>query len=597
MLFIRIILIFLLFLSEQLYAQNFLKTDGKKIVNDKGEVLLRGIGLGGWMLQEPYMLQLSGVAGTQHEIKNKIAEVIGKERSTTFYNAWLANHCRKADIDSLAAWGFNSIRLPMHYNLFTLSVDEEPVPGKNTFIANGFTLVDSLLSWCKKDHIYLILDLHATPGGQGNDNAIADRDSSKLSLWQSEANRQKTIALWKELAKRYANEPWIGGYDLINEPNWGFENSEDKNGLKETKNEPLKKLLISITSEIRQVDKNHIIIIEGNGWGNNYNAMFPLWDKNMVVSFHKYWNYNDQGSIKNYIKIRDEQNVPVWCGETGENFNAWFTDAISLFEKNNIGWAWWPLKKIGINNPMEVKLNESYQQLINYWKGTAPKPSAVDAYMALMQLTQDIKAENTFVHKDVIDAMFRQIHSDEAISFKQHLVKNKTIVFAADYDLGKNGVAYFDKDTADYHVSTGVRGVGNKGRMYRNDGVDIYTCSDATTNGYGVLMEAGEWLQYTLTPAEGIYDLEIRTASTADSSKLVIVINNSDKKIVALPATGSDKNWITTSIKNIHLYKGINRLRVIAEQGEFRVNYFQFTNLKKENIKRSNNAKAFNNSK
>ena len=41
----------------EIFGQGFLRTDGKKIVNEKGEnVLLRGIGLGGWMLQEPYML-------------------------------------------------------------------------------------------------------------------------------------------------------------------------------------------------------------------------------------------------------------------------------------------------------------------------------------------------------------------------------------------------------------------------------------------------------------------------------------------------------------------------------------------------------------
>ncbi len=594
----RIIFLFFIFCSFRTHSQGFLRADGKKIVNGKGEVLLKGIGLGGWMLQEPYMLQLSTIAGTQHEIKNKIEQVVGKEKSVIFYNAWLANHCRKADIDSLKAWGFNSIRLPMHFNLFTLSVEDEPVPGKNTFISKGFTMVDSLLSWCKKDHIYLILDLHAAPGGQGNDNAIADRDGAKPSLWQSEANQQKTIALWKEFAKRYANEQWIGGYDLLNETNWGFENSDDRNGLNETKNEPLKKLLVRLTNEIRRVDKNHLIVIEGNGWGNNYKNVFPLWDKNIVVSFHKYWNYNDQASLQNIIKIRDEQNVPVWCGETGENSNVWFTDAISLFEKNDIGWAWWPLKKIGVNNPMEVKLNTQYQHLLNYWKGIAPKPSADEAFNGLMQLTEDLKAENIIVHKDVMDAMFRQVHSDEAIPFKQHHVQNNTLVFAADYDLGKNGVAYFDKDTADFHVSTGVSIEGNKGGMYRNDGADIVACIDGITNGYNVSsIEPGEWLQYTINaPQDGTYDLEIRVASKSESSTLSIAINNINVKTIAFPSTGSDKNWTITSIKNIHLNKGVSRLRIIGMQGDFSINYFQFTNFNTTNNNRSNNDKAFNNS-
>ena len=43
-------------------GQGFLKAQGRLIVNEKGEkVILRGIGLGGWMLQEGYMLKLGKV--------------------------------------------------------------------------------------------------------------------------------------------------------------------------------------------------------------------------------------------------------------------------------------------------------------------------------------------------------------------------------------------------------------------------------------------------------------------------------------------------------------------------------------------------------
>jgi aryl-phospho-beta-D-glucosidase BglC (GH1 family) len=184
-----------------------LKTEGQSIVNEKGEkVILRGMGLGGWMLQEPYMLKLTGT-GPQFDIRERISELAGDEATAAFYDAWLANQTRKIDIDSMAAWGFNSVRLPMHYHLYTLAVDEEPVPGKNTWLETGFALTDSLLGWCKANHIYLILDMHAAPGGQGNDLNISDRDSTKPSLWESTANRAKMVALWRKLAERYANEP------------------------------------------------------------------------------------------------------------------------------------------------------------------------------------------------------------------------------------------------------------------------------------------------------------------------------------------------------------------------------------------------------
>ena len=66
----------------------------------------------------------------------------------------------------------------------------------------------------------------------------------------------------------------------------------------------------------------------------------------MVYSFHKYWSYNSPTSLDWVLSIKNQYNYPLWMGESGENSNAWFTDAISLFEDNDIGWAFWPWKKI-----------------------------------------------------------------------------------------------------------------------------------------------------------------------------------------------------------------------------------------------------------
>ncbi len=387
----------LLSLPVSAFAQGFLNTDGKEIVNGKGEkVMLRGIGLGGWMLQEPYMLQLSKAAGTQTEIKSKITELIGEENTEKFYSAYRRNMITRKDIDSIKAWGFNSIRLPMHYNLFTLAVEKEPAPGKNTWLKEGFILTDSLLKWCRENEIYLILDLHAAPGGQGNDRPIADVDTNKPQLWESEANISKTIALWKKLAKRYSKEEWIGGYDLINETNYRMEG-----------NVPLLELYNSLTGAIRKSDKKHIIFIEGNQFANDFTGLTPPWDDNMVYSFHKYWNPTTQETIQKYLDLREETGIPLWMGESGENNNEWYRGAVKLFETNNIGWAWWTIKKIGsASGIMNVKRPEGYQNIIDYWTGTAPKPSENDALATFMELAENMKIENCEVNHNVINALF-----------------------------------------------------------------------------------------------------------------------------------------------------------------------------------------------
>ena len=281
------------------------------------------------------MLKLSGVAVAQYDIRNRISELVGEERMNEFYDAWLANMVTKRDIDSLKVWGFNSVRLPMHYNLFTLPVEKEPVEGENTWLAKGFEMTDNLLAWCRENEIYIILDLHAAPGGQGNDKPIADVDTTKPRLWESELNRQKTVAIWSKLAERYKDEEWIGGYDLVNETNYPLED-----------NKALRELFLDITSAIREVDTNHLIFIEGNQFANDYTGLTPPWDDNMAYSFHKYWNPTTVETIRKYLDIRTEFNVPFWMGESGENKNDWYKSAVQLFEANNIGWAWWTIKKV-----------------------------------------------------------------------------------------------------------------------------------------------------------------------------------------------------------------------------------------------------------
>ena len=69
--------------------------------------LLRGEGLGGWMLQEGYMLGINKDA-QQNKIRSRIEDLMGPKETEEFYDAWLHNFIQKTDIDSMHAWGFNS---------------------------------------------------------------------------------------------------------------------------------------------------------------------------------------------------------------------------------------------------------------------------------------------------------------------------------------------------------------------------------------------------------------------------------------------------------------------------------------------------------
>lgn len=98
---------FIAFNNPNNFFTRIFKVDGQKIVNEKGEnVALKGLGLGGWMLQEGYMLKTADFAGPQYKIKEKIAELIGEEgKKVEFYEAYHKNGITKSDIDSFSKMG------------------------------------------------------------------------------------------------------------------------------------------------------------------------------------------------------------------------------------------------------------------------------------------------------------------------------------------------------------------------------------------------------------------------------------------------------------------------------------------------------------
>ena len=553
----RLILILSILSSVGLLAAQNIRALGTTIVDEnQEEVLLRGVGLGGWMLQEGYMMNSNGAADTQHEFKEKLTLLVGADNTDQFYQNWLDNFVTEADINAIASWGFNSVRVALHYNLLTLPIEEEPVAGENTWIEEGFERIDELMSWCAANNIYLILDLHAAPGGQGSDAAISDYDIDKPSLWESELNRNKTVALWGQLANRYKNEPWMGGYGLLNEVNWWPLDGS-----------VLRAFFIEATQAIRAVDQNHIIFIGGNSWSNDFNGLTPPWDSNLVYEFHKYWSYNDTESIQWVLDMQNQHNIPLWCGETGENSNVWYRDAMNLYETNNIGWSCWPYKRIATTvAPYSIPSNANYEAIINFWKGEGPEPSVADAMAGLNQLTDDLLLENNTFYKDVIDAYIRQPQDHTSIPYSDHTIPG--LVHLSDYDLGTNGVAYYDQDVANYSLSTDEYEAWNRGWSYRNDGVDIQENSDINnSNGLHIsFVEKDEWVNYTLDVQEsGFYNIDLRYATPQSGGQLKYLINGNDiSEQITLSNSGGWTYFTNHSTSNIYIEEGVQTFKILV---------------------------------
>jgi endoglucanase len=562
----------ILLLAISTFSQNFLHTQGTEIVNDNGPVILRSIGTGNWMIMEGYMMQSSSAGVSTHtEYREKLEATMGAQRTDEFFDAWTENHFSKTDLDSMKVWGFNAIRAALHYKTLTLPIEDEPRNSdgslQNTWLEEGFKKIDALLSWCEQNEMYLILDMHGAPGGQGKNAPISDYDENLPSLWESEDNKQKLITLWTMLAERYKDSEWIGGFDMINEPNWSLDGSKNKNGCDCENNDDIWDLHERIIKEIRTVNTNHIVYISGNCWGGNYKSFekhsLKNADDNLVITFHKYWNNNRADAIDKWLEMRETYHLPLWMSEGGENSNTWFSDCIALYENNNIGWSWWPVKKSKINNVLKVTTDDNYRELIKSWKNNTPL-SADQTYKAVMQYANNHKIENCAVAKDVIYAMTEQVKTNQTKPFNQHQL-NIPIWFA-DYDMGRDGYAYYDIVSADYHSDDGSDwAIWNSGLYYRNDGVDIGNFNNTPYVGW---TEAGEWMQYTLEiPEAGKYTMKINSSANDAGGELKIEINGQIlKDKITLPTTGEPYKWQSMNIKGILLPKGEVIMRIHIEK-------------------------------
>lgn len=372
-----------LLLGGALHAQRrFVHTSGTQLVDGGGKpLMLRGINLGNWFEPEGYMFHLNDGPQSPREIEELTRELIGPQQSAEFWKQWRDSYITQADIDRIHQMGFNSVRVPIHWKFF----DSDD--------AEGFRLMDRLVSWARKDGVYIIIDLHCAPGGQTGTNID---DSWGYPWLYSDAQAQAhTIAVWLRIARHYADEPTVLGYDLLNEPIPHFPQLQRYN-------KDLEPLYRRIAGAIRPVDTHHVLILGGAQWDSNFKVFGAPFDKNVMYTFHKYWTTPDAGVIREYLDFRDKYHVPIWLGESGENTDQWIAAFTKTLEANKVGWCFWPYKKMDATSSVVtfdrpahwdevVKLAAMKPGTGDAEKRIAARPSPEDAQAIFNNLLQKIR--------------------------------------------------------------------------------------------------------------------------------------------------------------------------------------------------------------
>lgn len=532
--------------------ETYFSTSGTQILNRQGEpVIIRGFGLGGWLLPEGYMFNITHPAGEgASEIYAQIEDLLGPAETEQWIKEFRDNYVTEEDIIAMKEWGADHIRVPFHYNIF-YDIDREE------FKEEGFNRMNELLVWCKRNRMDVILDMHAAPGAQ-SDGPIADSDGEARFWTESETYWPITIEIWEEIARRYKDETIIIGYDLLNEPvtPGGYDNLD------------LARFYSRLVDAVRDIDSNHILFIEGNYWATTFDYLFPPFDDNMVYAFHKYWNSTDQGTIQYLINISNEHDVPLWLGESGENSNPWFNETVNLVESNGIGWNWWTHKKLEtITSPLSAPSNPNYDKVVAYWKNEGPRPSADEVRQGLFDMAEGLKIQNTTLRPDVLAALFSPSFDSENVPYKTLNIPG--MIDAVDYDIGNQLVAYSDVNYKRVN-SDPNQTVGNMGWVYRNDGVDIEV---STLEGvdYNVgWTEDGEWLEYTVEITEGTYDIRAIVASPSGEGRIRLFLDERLVGVTAnIPSTGGYQSWRQVNLGSDQFPVGTHTLRLQIDEGGF----------------------------
>jgi endoglucanase len=375
-------------------VEGFVHVEAGRLVDGRGgPLVLRGVGLGNWLLPEGYMWKFEK-PGPQspREIEALVEDLVGPERAVEFWRRFRDVFITEDDIARIRAEGMNHVRLPINSRVV---MDEA-----GGLIESGFELIDRLIGWCRKHDLWVVLDLHGAPGGQTGTH-IDDSPNGSPELFTDGRYRDLTVRLWRALADRYRDESVVAAYDLLNEPLPHEHQHAHADRLRD--------LYIDLTAMIRKVDPNHAITYEGTHWATNWSIFTEVWDPNSILQFHKYWSAPDRPSIAQYIDLGARLGLPVYMGEGGENYPDWIQTAFQLYDDSGISWNFWPWKKVDtLTSPFSVTPPPGWRRITDYAAGRAPRPSAAAAWRTLGKLLDAMPLARCAYRRDVISALFRR---------------------------------------------------------------------------------------------------------------------------------------------------------------------------------------------
>ena len=358
---------------------DFLHTQGSKLMTQSGkQVLLQGVNLGGWLLQEAWMCPLEkedrgwGAWDTRNAFQKRgfTVEQI-QVLMKTYEDHWIT----LKDLDYIRELGMNCIRVPFWYGNFQADDNGTYYSDGNMDENPGFRRLDWVIAECGSRGLYVILDMHGTPGFQSNDHCCGRSNSSKLfkNTQEGARYRELTIELWLRIAKRYAGNPVVAAYDLINEPMNGFDQADKQDPV-------LWEFYDALYRSIREVDPEHILSMEGIWEMKNLPDPAAYQWRNVLYQLHNYnWEKHEIDRKLQDIAEKSDWKVPVYVGEF-QAHGIW-DYVLDAYNRSEISWTTWTYKGVKstyegwfIYRNFDASLvnpeTDSYDEILEKWSRT-----------------------------------------------------------------------------------------------------------------------------------------------------------------------------------------------------------------------------------
>lgn len=348
-----------------------LRVRGPDLVSAGGtRIVLRGVSLGGWMCMENF---ITGYPATETLHRRAMRRRLGDKVYEAFYDRLLECFFTDADARFLAGLGVNCVRIPFSYRHF----EDDAHPRR--IRDSGFRSLDRVVRVCAAQGIHTILDLHAAPGYQ-NARWHSDNPTHHAFLWDHRDFQDRVIHLWEALADHYRGEPWVAGYNVLNEP-------------ADTSGERILPFYERLAGAVRAVDPDHVLFLEGNDMARDF-RMFGEPLENTVYACHDYalagladggeypgvsfGQYVDRGYVERRFLQRTEymrrSGTPIWVGEFGPVYTGdpsrdeqryrILADQLDIYAEHGASWSLWPYKDIGLQGMVHARPDSAYLRRI-----------------------------------------------------------------------------------------------------------------------------------------------------------------------------------------------------------------------------------------